>query len=387
MEPQDAAEHIANGKGGRLPSRRRPRVEPVEPQLGGLPSDSSAMPAERVSQKRIAELLDLSTATVSRSLRNDKSIHPSTRARVIAAASKLGYRLPQRTPSQDSRISSDRPVSFEVLVANSAWAGRAGEQMLAGISRAASTHEVSISVHVVPPGGERDLLVTANQSVGMRSGLVDGLILMHPLPDPVIAELSMRIPCVSVLHRFQGHAVDGVGTHQEQAVSQLVQYLYRLGHRRIGFGGWGRWMWEQHRLAGYRDGLFVCNLPYDEGLIYDLNGDLRNAAKLADTVEEKMASGVTAWVCVADPVAYELAAELESRGIRIGKDVSLTGYDGVEPPAGSRSLTTVRVPFAAVGDAAVRRLLHRLEEPASPLRDILVRFETVFGASTGPAPV
>lgn len=43
------------------------------------------------NQQRIASELQLSQATVSRSLKNDPAINPETRARVLETAARLGY--------------------------------------------------------------------------------------------------------------------------------------------------------------------------------------------------------------------------------------------------------------------------------------------------------
>ena len=46
----------------------------------------------RVNQRAIATQLNVSTATVSKSLRNSPEVRPETRAQVIELAAKMGYR-------------------------------------------------------------------------------------------------------------------------------------------------------------------------------------------------------------------------------------------------------------------------------------------------------
>ncbi len=50
-----------------------------------------------VNQRELAAQLNLSVATISKSLRNSSEIHPATRAEVIGLASKLGYRAARVT--------------------------------------------------------------------------------------------------------------------------------------------------------------------------------------------------------------------------------------------------------------------------------------------------
>ena len=42
--------------------------------------------------------------------------------------------------------------------------------------------------------------------------------------------------------------------------------------------------------------------------------------------------GVTAWVCAADHVAYDLIAHLEASGIKVPQHVSVVGFDGISSP-------------------------------------------------------
>ena len=345
------------------------------------------MSTERISQRRIAELLDLSAATVSRSLRNDRSIHPQTRARVMSAAAKLGYRLPERAQAPNESGGLAVPKSVEVVVAHPSGSGRAGEYILAGISRAASCADARISVHVLPVGAEDRPFDANHLSVGMRSGAIDGLVLMHPFSEEALAPVVGRIPIVSIVHRLVGHDIDCIDIDQRMAVESMVQHLVDLGHRRIGFLGWGsRAPWEQRRLAGFRDGLWGAGIPFDLQPVLNVEGDLADAAARAAAVRAHVDRGVQAWVCVADPIAYELSASLSAQGLALGKDVSITGYDGIDTPVGASPLTTVRVPFDALGEAAVRRLLGRIEDPSAPVRDTLIRFGQVVGRTTGAPP-
>lgn len=59
----------------------------------------------RASQTAIAEVLNLSVATVSRSLRNHRAVAAETCARAAGAAGRLGYRIADNKPA----AGRDRP--------------------------------------------------------------------------------------------------------------------------------------------------------------------------------------------------------------------------------------------------------------------------------------
>jgi len=54
------------------------------------------------------------------------------------------------------------------------------------------------------------------------------------------------------------------------------------------------------------------------------------SGRVAQLVQKKK---VTAWVCAADHQAYPLIYDLQMRGLRVPEDCSVTGYDGIAPPA------------------------------------------------------
>ena len=96
---------------------------------------------------------------------------------------------------------------------------------------------------------------------------------------------------------------------------------------------------------------------------------------------------VTAWVCAADHQAYQLAIDLPQRGLRVPDDVSITGFDGLDPAAGQKRITSMRVPHEQIGSAAVTRLVNRIQHPTAPRRKILVEAELVAGETIAKPPV
>ena len=109
---------------------------------------------------------------------------------------------------------------------------------------------------------------------------------------------------------------------------------------------------------------------------------------VADAVARQIAeSKVTAWVCAADHQAYQLVQDLQAKGIRVPEECSVTGFDGLEPPAGMRRVTSMRVPHEHIGSSALGRVINRIAHPASPRRKILMEAELVAGESIAPARV
>jgi LacI family transcriptional regulator len=65
--------------------------------------------------------------------------------------------------------------------------------------------------------------------------------------------------------------------------------------------------------------------------------------------------------------------------LRVPEDVSITGFDGLDPATGQKRVTSMRVPHEQIGSAAVTRLVNRIQHPTAPRRKILVEAQFVAG--------
>jgi LacI family transcriptional regulator len=110
-------------------------------------------------------------------------------------------------------------------------------------------------------------------------------------------------------------------------------------------------------------------------------------SQIADEVVRLLREeSVTAWICAADHQAYQLMLDLNTRGVRVPEDCSITGFDGIEPPLSLKPVTSLRVPNETIGSAALARLINRIEHPKAHQRKILVETQFVAGATIA-API
>ncbi|MEM9161099.1 MAG: substrate-binding domain-containing protein, partial [Verrucomicrobiota bacterium] len=131
------------------------------------------------------------------------------------------------------------------------------------------------------------------------------------------------------------------------------------------------------------DSLFRLGLRFDEQWALNVRRDESlDFEQLADKVVDGIQQGITAWVCAADHQAYDLLERLRKRGIKAPEDCSITGFDGIAPPAGLPRLTTIKVPFIEMGVSSVIRLVERMQNPAAQRRHNLVEGDLVLGDST-----
>jgi LacI family transcriptional regulator len=349
-----------------------------------------------VNQDQIATRLNISRTTVSRSLANHPAISAETRARVLAAADELGYRpSPGRMLRRHSK--SPRALAIGVLVGipaeNVVVATATFPYIIKGIRDRAEIERVNIDIHYQPPG---DFHPESNrQSVfrHIRNGDWRGIILVHPFAESAVEMIARKISAVAVLESYNQPGIDIIDTDDAPAIVSLVENLHAAGHRRIGFLSWdypvgGHWV--ARRFSGYVEALFNLGLEFHPEWVLNVHKQtprLTPAGVTEAVVRHIRQDGVTAWVCAADHQAYPLMQDLQAQGIRVPEDCSITGFDGLEPPAGLRRVTSMRVPHEHIGSSALTRLINRIQHPQAPRRKILVEASLVAGESVAAARV
>ena len=88
-------------------------------------------------------------------------------------------------------------------------------------------------------------------------------------------------------------------------------------------------------------------------------------------------------VCGNDVTAGALMHRLDQLGVDVPGDIRVAGVDDVKYAELLRvPLTTIRQPCVAIGEAAFRAMLDRVEMPDAPGRDILLSCDLVVRDST-----
>ncbi|MCD4823180.1 MAG: LacI family transcriptional regulator [Phycisphaerae bacterium] len=346
-----------------------------------------------VSQKYIAESLNLSVATVCRALRGGPGAHPQTRKKVVKLASELGYRYRGAPRKQKNRYRSKKKLmSIGVLVA---WPKEvspnpsvAAYNMLSGVSEAVEDMGVTMATHFGGPDRYDRIADIERLFPAIGAGTLSGMVFVYGFPRGVIQKFARLLPCVTLHHAHLDIGADCVGNDQAGGMGMVVEHLYRLGHRRIGFVAEPEYRaWLSPRFSGYMEAMERLGLVCDPSITINVFEKNLDVEARADAVAEHSRRGVTAWVCADDIIGYDLYPRLTARGLRIPRDISLAGFSGLVPPHGDfPRLTSVHPPFERMGNVGVQQLLHRIQHPDEPVRFTQFACEFVEGETTGPPP-
>jgi DNA-binding LacI/PurR family transcriptional regulator len=331
--------------------------------------------------KDIAQRAGLSTMTVSKALRDEHDVSPSTKARIKLLAQQMGY-----VPDSTARGLRTRKSKLFGLVISSMTNPIYSRVVLAIEEEAyALGYEVLLAHTLNLPEREEACL---RRLLARR---VDGLFISPVYRLGTEARiyqelLARRVPTVLLGHtapfctQFVNVAADDV-----LASYAVTQHLLKLGHKRIAFlAGPPAAPWTQERFEGYRRALREAGIEVDDRLVFQAGRTIEEGAKAAAQMINE-GSDATAVQAINDVVAVGCAETLLSHGLKIPRDISVAGFGNILLGAHFRvPLTTTRQPKFRLGAAAVEVMQDLLRgqrpEPRRLPAELLVR------ASTGTAP-
>lgn len=317
----------------------------------------------------IARMSGVSPSTVSRALSKPGRLNAATEQRIREVAAAAGYRinpLARALPTGRSRmlalIVSDitNPVFFELVRGAERVATEAGYVLILAESQESAEME--------------------HEAAQRLLASVDGLILVSArVENASIQGLSDQKPLVVVNRRIT--RVDSVVPDVMPGISDAVQHLASLGHRRVAFAAGPSTSWMS-RLRQRT----VKKVVQEHDMVLTVLGPgeptLEGGAQALDDV---LASGATAVMAYNDLMAIGLLRAAVTRGVRVPHDLSILGFDDIfGSDFTAPALSTIRTPLASLGDEAARRLIARLDGDDTAVSTPLAT-DFVLRESTGPA--
>ncbi len=310
--------------------------------------------------KDVARAAGVSVSTVSHVLSGNRPISEGTRKRVLETIANLGYR-PNRL-AQGLVSKSSRSIGLLVPDLANPFFDSIAEAM------EISAHEQGYSVILcntnLDPEREADYLSV------LLGRQVDGLLYFPGtrVPNAALLEAAaIGVPIVVVDERID--TLSGVFVDNFDGGRQLGVCLGELGHRALLFlGGPEGLPTVSDRLEGLRAGLKESGAP-DASILLRF-GEYR-AADGYEAIHACAREGIfapaspqspTAVVAANDLIAIGALRALRELQIRVPRDCSLVGFDGIElTNLITPSLTTVQQPFGQIAATAVRLLLSQIE--------------------------
>lgn len=313
------------------------------------------------SQKEIAGKLKLSQATVSRALSDDHSLPLATKLKVKQLALELGYQPRRYRGSREVAEELNRSNRLLALVYHTPTLdGKYYSlliEMIQGFIEAATRHRLTLIVK------EIENLEAAKAVADEYCNNTLGAIAVLRYPEEIINLFCDRFPCVSLNHRYENLKIQVVEPQQELAFAKMYHYLYRHGHRNIGFlTVKNSYQFALSRYAGYLEAAHGLGNPYRNEWSINTRPDRQlEIAEVAELVARYFREdGVDAYLCTSGNYAKQLIATLQHHGLRVPEDISLAAFDDIlTPTADGHLLCGARADYQDLADMAIRMLRHR----------------------------
>ena len=313
------------------------------------------MKEKEVTIYDLAHELNLSSATVSRALKDDPLVSKKTRKKIFELAEKRGYRSNHFAKSL--REQKTNTIGFMVHELQSNFIN----SVLAGVEKVATE-------------AGYDLIIThASESYSKEAANAKNLF--NKRVDGLIASLSFDTKNLDHFRPFTDKGVpiiffDRVEKNNENTVVVIDNYkcgyeathhLIEQGCKRIAHvtSSLARNVYAD-RFRGYRDALFDNGIAFDESLlvIKDLSekAGIESAQQILAMEPRPDGAFITN-----DFVAAVCMRTLKESDIAIPRDIAIVGFNNdtighlIEP-----ALTTINYPGKEMGEVAARTLVDRL---------------------------
>jgi len=328
----------------------------------------------RLTLQDVARSLNIPLDQVTKVILGQPGVSDDVRHSVFAALEQAGIvRMSRETASGTIGVALPGAVVGDYI----------GE-VVRGVAETAKERGYSVALNIETSASEADLVRL------LESGGCIGMILVVPNAYEDTLALCERYGRHYVEIDHQGdEAPDDtltVEAKNRESIVNVMNLLFGLGHTRIGFISGSMWVASaRQRFQGYIDALETANIPFDADLVREGDWQHPLAYALANELLD-LTEAPTAIVAANDFSAFGAMQAARERGLSIGRDISITGFDDIDMAATvTPPLTTVRQPMFRMGEAAVDMLISRSKGEKLARRHVQLDTELIVRQSTGVA--
>lgn len=323
----------------------------------------------------VARIAGVSAKTVSRVLNGDAPVGGKTREAVQAAMAQLGY-----VPSSAARMMRSNKSGLVGLITGAISlpnepampSGLPDLFIVQGIQRAMEASGKTLMI--ADTGGHNDRVPHLIQTFLQHR--VEGLIYVAEYHQKVtLPPIPADTPIV-LANCFDDLRTPAVVPDDLRGQHDLVARLIAAGHRRIAYLTLPEFLVANGlRRQGYRAALARAGIGFDPALVQccDLGGRSDETQLIWDTIDRmlRLPDPPTVLCCGNDKMALRVYGILRSRGLRVPDEISVAGYDNYRVMAETLfpPLTTVELPYAAIGVRAAQRLLSMISQEETPVNE------------------
>lgn len=323
--------------------------------------------------REIAKLAGVSPSTVSRVLNDTAPVGEKARNKVLSAIHRLNGQQ-----KNSSGAFANRTIG--IIIPSASGANLAGHPALYTIIirfiEVLNEHQI----------GNTMILLDENTSLDKKELAVDAYLAVGTSEAQEASLLPMlidrKVPFMFINRQIEHKNVSFIHVDDEQATEIAVNYLLKLGHKKIAFvGGNKDYRNTKLRYSSYAKTLRAVGIEPDEKhVIYGEYSELSGYEMIQKIIS--LDNPPTAACAASDSIAIGCMRYLKEQGYNLPQDFSIIGFGNIEAAEYvTPSLTTISQNSDDMGRIAGNALIQMLNNPTICRQEILIRSELVVRGS------
>ncbi len=340
-----------------------------------------------VTIRDVAAAAQVGITTVSRALNDSSGISPITRARILKIAEEMQYQPNRHAQSLRAQHLNNIAVVmkgpsnpfFLSLIDPLEEAIRAHSYQMSLLRVSHEADEVSIGRSAYQDSGATGVLFLGGEAR-------ESTAIFDDFPLPFVLSTVPPAPAWD-------SSIAAVSVDDTHGISQIVSHLTELGHRQIAFLGPDQ---AERSVGAIRKKAFISALKAhgissDERLIVrGGEGDDPYSFSYGYELARRLLARqipFTAVVAISDVIALGAQKALIDAGLEIPRQVSVTGFDGIQFARYTNpALTTIEQPIHEIAENSCRLLFAKIKKQPLENPQVLLQGKLLVADSTGQAP-
>lgn len=307
-----------------------------------------------VRQADIANVLNVSTVTVSKALADKEGVSEEMREKIKALAKEMGYK-------QSSSMKADNKlIGMNIgVISSEKYLSRYTSfywELYQNVVTQSSEKECFTLLEVLSKEEEKNLVCPRI----IREKKVDGLIIIGRIKKnyrELLSEVT-DVPMLFLDFYDENSNYDSVISDSYYGMYIMTNYLFDMGHKDIAYvGSILATSSITDRYFGYSKSLLEHGVSLREDWIIS-----DRDVETGDIIIHLPDDMPTAFVCNCDFVASVLIKELQENGYRVPEDVSVVGFDNfLFPGLSNVGITTYEVDMKEMAKVSVEAIIRKVK--------------------------
>ncbi len=335
------------------------------------------MKNEQITIKDIAKVLNISTSTVSRALRNHPDISDETKKAVAELAKEMQY----HPNSIASSLRNKRTETIGIIVPEIIHTFFAS--VISGVEEVAYQEGYKVIICQSNESYKKEIINIQTLISARVDGILVSISNQTTQFDHLELALQRKIPLVFFDRVCESLDTSKVVVDDFEGAVQATKYLIETGCRRIAhIAGPQNLEICKQRKEGYLAALREYGLAMEDDLVVECNLDQHEAMNATEKLL-RFPQKPDAIFAVTDPVAIGAHIVIRKHGLKIPEQISLMGFTNdavseiIEP-----SITTMAQPSTEMGRIATTQLIRQIKNKNTPHERLVLKTNLIARNST-----